>query len=145
MTENAVVVHENKPTVGAITQGAGFYSSLKTETRAEKMAYLKAITNSKNLKDELKGRPELVLQIVDVVLQEVEIADENGNVSDNIRITLIDAEGVAYHATSKGIAQSLKTAFGVFGTPDVWTEPLEVTVLEEKGRGGFYYLTLKFV
>ena len=142
---DALVVRENKQTVDSITQGGGFYSSLRTETRAEKMAYLKAVNNSENLKDAVKGaRDGLELKIVDVVLQEVEIADEAGNISDNIRITLVTADGTAYHATSKGIAQSLKQSFGVFGTPDTWDEPLEVTALEEKGRNGFYYLTLKF-
>ena len=141
----AVVVRENKATVDSITQGGGFYSSLKTNTRAEKMAYLKAVNNSENLKDAVKeSKGGLELKVVDVVLQEVEIADEAGNITDNIRITLVAEDGKAYHATSKGIAQSLKQSFGVFGTPDTWDEPLEVTALEEKGRNGYYFLTLKF-
>jgi hypothetical protein len=109
------------------------------------MAYLKAVNNSENLKDAVKAaKDSLDLKVVDVVLQEVEIADEAGNISDNIRITLVTEDGTAYHATSKGIAQSLKQAFGVFGTPDSWQEPLEVTAIEEKGRNGYYFLTLKF-
>ena len=142
---NTLVVRENRATVDSITQGGGFYSSLKTNTRAEKMAYLRAVNNSENLKDAVKAEKDLTLNVVDIVLQEVQIANENtGAIEDSIRITLITDEGVAYHATSKGIAQSLKQAMGIFGTPDTWDEPLVVRPVEEKGRNGFYYLTLKF-
>jgi hypothetical protein len=142
---DAVAVRQSGNSVEGITTNAGFYSSLATNTRAEKMAYLKAVNNSENLKDAVKAaKDSLDLKVVDVVLQEVEIADEAGNISDNIRITLVTEDGTAYHATSKGIAQSLKQAFGVFGTPDSWQEPLEVTAIEEKGRNGYYFLTLKF-
>lgn len=132
--------------IAAITQSTGFYSSLKTETRAEKMAFLRAINNSENLKDAVKsnGKP-LPLKIIDLVLQEVPLANEQtGIIEDAIRSTLITEDGVAYHATSSGIANSLKQALGVFGTPDTWDEPLEVVAQEEKGRNGFYFLTLKF-
>ena len=143
----AVVVREStKQTVDTITQGGGFYSSLKTNTRAEKMAYLKAVNNSVNLKDAIKETPGITLKVVDIVLQEVEIADEKTEaITDNIRVTLVVEDGTAYHATSKGIAQSLKQAIGVFGTPDTWDEPLEVQPVEEKGRNGYYFLTLKYV
>ena len=128
-----------------ITKGGGFYSSLKTETRAEKMAFLRAINNSQNLKDAVKAEPGLELHIVDIVLQNVEIANEStGVVEPSVRITLVTDEGKAYHATSVGIAQSLKQAFGVLGEPGSWEEPLEVDVAEERGRNGFRYLTLKF-
>ena len=140
-----VVVHENKATVASITEGGGFYSSLRTNTRAEKMNFLRAVNNSANLKDAVKSDKDLELPIVDIVLQEVQIANEvSGELEDSIRITLITVDGTAFHATSKGIAQSLKQAMGIFGTPDTWDEPLVVRPVEEKGRNGFYFLTLKF-
>lgn len=133
--------------IAEITQQTGFYSSLKTETRSEKMAFLRAINNSENLKDAIKGAPEskLGLKIVDIVLQSVPMENEQtGEIEDAVRSTLITEEGTAYHATSKGVANSLKQALGVFGTPDTWDEPLEVVAAEEKGRNGFYFVTLKF-
>ena len=142
MAENEVAVQANKAVaVGDITEAAGFYTSLNVASRADKMSLLKAINNSVPLVD--KAGSEIA--IVDVVMQEVEIANENtGAIEDAIRITLIDADGTAYNATSKGIAQSLKQTFGVLGTPEQWDEPLVVTVAEERGRNGFRYLTLKF-
>ena len=139
MAENEVAVQASG--VGAITESKGFYTSLKVANRADQMNLLKAINNSTPLVD-LAGKE---IAIVDVVMQEVEIANEQtGTIEDAIRITLIDADGNAHNATSKGIAQSLKQTFGVLGTPDTWDEPLVVTVAEERGRNGFRYLTLKF-
>lgn len=144
MADQELVQVSKNNTVESITSGGLFYSSLRSETRSEKMAFLRATNNSVNLKDAIKADKDLTLLVVDVVLQEVEIADADGNISDNIRVTLVTDEGVAYHATSKGIAQSLRQAFGVFGLPDTWDEPLEVKPAEEKGRNGYYYLTLNF-
>jgi hypothetical protein len=128
-------------TIAGIGSSQGFYTSLQTTTRADKMAMLKAINNSTPLVEKAGSE----ISIVDVVMQSVEIANEStGAVEDAVRITLITNEGEAFNATSKGIAQSLKQAFGVLGTPDQWDEPLVVGVAEERGRNGFRYLTLKF-
>lgn len=127
--------------VAGIANADGMYTSLQTTTRAEKMALLKAINSSKPLLD-VAGEK---LKIVDVVMQTVDLANETtGEVEDAVRITLIDPDGNAFHATSKGILQSLRQAIGVFGAPGTWEEPLEVTVAEEKGRNGYRFLTLKF-
>ena len=141
MTEAVAVQNKADATIAAINNGGGFYTSLATNSRADKMKLLKAVNNSTPLVDQA-GKS---IKIVDVVLQSVEIANENtGTVEDSVRITLITEDGTAYHATSKGIAQSLKQVFGVLGEPNQWEEPLEVDVAEERGRNGFRYLTLKF-
>ena len=140
MAENDVAVKQTQG-IEEITQGAGFYTSLQMSTRADKMAMLKAVNNSKPLLD-LRDQE---ISIVDVVLQSVEIANTaSGELEPSTRITLILEDGNAYHATSKGIAQSLRQTFNVLGAPTTWEEPLVVTVAEEKGRNGFRYLTLKF-
>lgn len=145
---DAVVVHEqNRPTVTAITQGAGFYSSIAVGTTKQKLAFLKVINEAQSLNDAATdaGKDGVELKIKDVILQEVAIASENtGEIEDAIRTTFILEDGTAYYASSKGIAQSIKQVFNVLGTPDQWEDPLEVTAVREKGRGGFFYLTLKF-
>lgn len=140
---DAVVVQENKAnaTIAGIGSSAGFYTSLATESRADKMNLLKAINNSTPLLEKVGEE----IAIVDIVMQSVEIANEStGIVEDAVRITLIDADGNAWNATSKGIAQSLKQVIGVLGEPGTWEEPLVATVAEEQGRNRFRYLTLKF-
>lgn len=138
---DVAVQNKANTSIADITTGAGFYTSLATGSRAEKMALLRVINNSTPLLD-VAGKD---IAVVDIVMQSVEIAnDTTGELEDAIRITLVDSDGAAYHATSKGIAQSLKQAFNVIGTPDTWEEPLVVTPVEEKGRNGYRYLTLKF-
>jgi hypothetical protein len=121
-------------------EDAGFYTSLQLNTRAEKMAMLKAVNNSLPLLDKVGEK----IAVVDVVLQAVSFPNEDTGVEENtVRTTLIDADGNAYHAASKGIALSLQQAFKVLGDPREWEEPLEVTV-GQGNKGKFRYLTLNF-
>ena len=135
------VVNKAASAISGVASNEGFYTSLQLQSRADKMAMLRAINDSSPLLDAV-GKE---IAVVDVIMQAVEIANEQtGTIEDAARITLIDDKGEAYHATSKGIFQSLKQAFAVLGEPQTWQEPLVVKVLEEKGRNGFRYLTLKF-
>lgn len=147
MSDAVATIPAARQGVDAITQGAGFYSSLSLATRKDQMKFLQAINNAESLNDLATeaGKDGVDLKIVDVVLQEVQIANEQtGVVEDGIRVTLVLEDGKAVYATSKGIVQSLKQSFQVLGTPDLWDEPLEVRAIREKGRNGFFYLTLKF-
>jgi hypothetical protein len=147
MSDAVVVQEQNRPTVNAITQGAGFYSSIAVATTAQKLNFLKVIGEASSLNDLATdaGKAGVELKIKDVILQEVAILnDETGEMQDAIRTTFILEDETAVYATSKGIAQSIKQVFNVLGTPDQWEDPLEVTATREKGRGGFFYLTLKF-
>jgi hypothetical protein len=138
---DAVAIQTPQNEVTKITEeDSGFYTSLQLTTRAEKMAMLKAVNNSLPLLDKVGEE----IAVVDVVLQAVSFPnDETGLIEDTVRTTLIDADGNAYHAASKGIAISLQQAFKVLGDPTTWEEPLVVTV-EQGNRGKFRYLTLKF-
>lgn len=142
MSDNtAVVVPVKRDGIAEITEQAGFYTSLQLTSRADKMKMLKAINNSTPLLDQVGKQ----IKIVDVVLQSVEIAnDQTGLIENTTRITLIDDDGHAFHATSKGIAQALRQTFAVLGSPREWEEPLEVGVKEDRGRNGFRFLTLTF-
>jgi hypothetical protein len=138
---DTVATVEQSQGINEITAGAGFYTSLQLSTRADKMAMLRAVNNSTPLLDQVGNS----IKIVDVVLQAVDLANEaTGVIEQTTRITLIDADGNAFHATSKGIAQALRQAFNVIGLPPTWEEPLEVGVKEEKGRNGYRFLTLTF-
>jgi len=144
MSEAAIQhIPQNQPQnqVTKITEeDSGFYTSLQLNTRAEKMAMLKAVNNSLPMLDKVGEE----IAVVDVVLQAVSFPnEETGLIEDTVRTTLIDADGNAYHAASKGIAISLQQAFKVLGDPTTWEEPLVVTV-EQGNRGKFRYLTLKF-
>lgn len=147
MNENAVATQTAAGQgIAEITQGADFYTSLSLETRQDKLTFLGKINNSEPLVDQVGND----LKVVDVVIQGVRIVNEQtGIVEDTLRTTLIDEDGNAFHATSKGIAQILRQTFNVLGTPDLWLDnkgnriPLEVKPIEKRGRNGYRFLTLE--
>ena len=139
---NAVEVSKGERTLASVTESQGFYTSLSLATRADKMKMLNVINNSEPLL-EMVGKQ---INIKDVVLQTVEIANPTtGEVESTVRITLVDEKGTAYHATSIGIAQSLRQLFNIVGDPETWGQAITANVLEKKGRNGFRFLTLDFV
>jgi hypothetical protein len=144
MTENAVATVADQ-SIAEITEGASSYTSLSLNTREDKLKYLNKINNSEPLVEQVGE----TLKVVDVVIQGVRIVNEQtGTVEDTLRTTLIDVDGNAFHATSKGIAQILRQTFNVMGTPDSWLDnkgnriPLEVKPVEKRGRNGYRFLTL---
>ena len=123
-----------------VVEQAGFYTSLQLATQKDKLKMLNIISNSTSLQDKVG---EKVL-IKDVIIQTAQfVSEETGEVDEGLRVTLIDPDGNAFHAASKGLALSLRTAFNVVGQPNEWDEPLEVTVREGR-KGKYRYLTLDF-
>jgi hypothetical protein len=147
MTDNAVATQSAAGQgIAEITQGADFYTSLELSTRDDKLNFLRKINNSEPLVEQVGNE----IKVVDVVIQGVRIPNEaTGMVEDTLRTTLIDEDGNAFHATSKGIAQILRQTFNTLGTPDLWIDskgnrqPLEVKPVEKRGRNGYRFLTLE--
>lgn len=137
-----VVKSDADATLAQITESQGFYSSLALDTRAQKLTMLRAINNSVPLVDKVGSE----VAIADVVMQTVQIANEQtGEIEGSVRITIVDPDGNAFHATSKGLAQSLRQVFNLFGEPSWKDDPIKANVLERRGRNGFRYITLDFV
>lgn len=89
---------------------AAFYSSLKGDDPVTKLAVLAAMSNAVPLADNL-NKP---LNVVNVLVQEVSLTNENtGQTELAPRITLIDADGTAYSATSIGVFSSIKQLLAV--------------------------------
>lgn len=83
------------------------------------------------------------LKLTNVVGQAVEVMDANtGEVNKSIRVVLVGADGELWAATSPALAKSINTLFSIFGTPDTWTSPINVKVIERKSRNGYKYFTL---
>lgn len=133
---------DNDRTLASITEAMGFYTSLSLQTRGERLHMMNSINNSVPLLDKVGEE----LSIKDVVLQTVTVTNQQtGEMEGAVRTTLIDVDGNAYNATSKGIAQSLRQVFNIIGEPTTWGEPLKVVPREKKGANGFRFLTLDFV
>ena len=138
---SAVVVHNSAADqLAAVTEGAGFFSSLSLNTQAEKLSFLNIVSNSNSLQDKIGEQ----IAIKDVVIQTAQFTDdETGEMTEGLRTTLIDADGNVYHASSKGVALALRQAINVLGQPQEWEAPLVATVKQVQ-KGKFRVLTLNF-
>ena len=123
-----------------VTEQAGFYTSLQMSTQADKLKMLNIVTNSTPLQDKVNEE----ISIENVIIQTAQFTnEETGEIDEGLRVTLIDPDGNAFHAASKGLALSLRTTFNVLGTPDQWEAPLKATVKEGR-KGKYRYLTLVY-
>lgn len=80
--------------------------------------------------------------VKDIIAEGVSfVNEETGEVEDSVKLTFIDPAGVAYVTYSRGILNSLRNLFNVFGRPHEWEEPLTVEI-KQVTRGKFKSLTL---
>lgn len=120
----------------------GYYSSIKGDAFAAKKKIAAALTSSDPIADNLNKD----IDLVDVIVQKVQIADENtGEVSDAPRVTLVAKGGDAYHGTSIGLMNSVRQLFSIVGEPDGWDEAVQIRVVEKRGRRGWRYQTIELV
>lgn len=122
--------------------GTAFFSTLSGEDFEGKKAIARALTSSKPLNDSLGE----TIALANIIVQSVQIADDRtGEINEAPRVTLIDTEGNAFHATSSGLLSSVRNILGVFGEPSTWpASGLEIKVVEERGRRGYRFMTIKF-
>jgi hypothetical protein len=115
------------------------YSSIKGSDLATKKRIFSAITSAQSLADNL----DKTINLRHVIIQPVTTEDEKGNVENFLRTVLIDDKDVAYASGSAGIVLAIQSLFDVFGEPESWTDPVAIKVVEERGRRGYRYMTIK--
>ena len=113
---------------------------IDTSTREGKIKLYSALQNAEKL-DEHLNEP---LAMVNAVAQAVQVTDDQtGEISNTVRVIIVTANGKAYAATSPTLAAGLNTMFGIFGTPNTWTEPLTIKVVERRSRRGFKFFSIE--
>lgn len=133
------------PVNGDITQfidlnNSGFYASLKATTEEEKALLFNALSSPEQaLADFINN----TIHIKHIVAEPVELTnEETGEVHVCPRIIIIDKDDVSYSCVSQGIKNCLARLFTIYGTPEMWSEPLAVTIGQRKIRGNKNVLTL---
>lgn len=102
------------------------FSSWVPTTMEDRKAYYNAI-NMPGQK--LSEAINMVVKVRHIYAETCEYKDRStGEVIPGVRIVLIDDEGKSYNTSSIGVYNCLSKIFQIFGTPDVWTEPLAVRV-----------------
>ena len=119
--------------------------TIPNDTPANKLAILKALSNSVPVQDNL-GR---TLTIKDVIVQPVELEREENGVKTGVfaeqpRITFVTADDKSFNATSATLLREVDTLFAVFGDGSGrLIEPVDVWFAKE-GSGTRRYLTLNY-
>lgn len=120
---------------------AGGYSSIKGNDFTSRMAIAGALTSSEPI-DDHKGE---TINLANIIIQTVDIPDpRTGETNRAPRVTLINDEGKAFHATSTGLLGSVKTILSVLGEPHTWPKSVPVKVVEKRTNSGFKVFTIEF-
>lgn len=148
--EQIVPVNENAPAVASIHTAAALaeantntavlvFSSIITDDKESRKRFYNAVNGDVQKIGDYIGK---TITVKDIVVQNTTVTDtETGLVEAVVKSTLVDVDGVAYCAFSKGIFTSIRNIFDAFGTPDEWDEPLTVEV-KQVTRGKFKSLVL---
>ena len=121
--------------VAANLQASGFYSTIKGTSLEDKKTIYQAVNGSDSV-SELVGS---TVGLKHVIVQEVEVSSEDGEVITVPRTTLVLDNGKVYSATSKGLLNSIRNIISIFGDPNEWEEPLTVKVVEKGSKMRRFY------
>lgn len=118
------------------------YCSLKPNSPEEKKLLFKAMNNpEKRIGDCINKTIKVKNVFAEIVTC---INATTGEAKECPRIVLIDDKGVGYQAVSLGIYSAVKKLFQIFGTPEMWTTPVTVEVVQIT-KGDRKILTLNLV
>lgn len=109
-----------------MTTANNIYCTLIAETVEQKKNLFNMTSNPKHKVSDMINKK---IKLKDVYMEEIFLTDEEtGEVSQGIRIILIDDKQEGYVCVSKGIKNSLQKLFSIFGTPNNWENPIEIEV-----------------
>lgn len=112
-----------------------------TTTMDGKMALYNAMQTSDKV-DEHLNEP---LHVTNVLAQSIEVVNrETGEINASTRV-VIHAEEGDFAASSPTLAHAFGNLFAIFGTPDTWTAPIVLKVVERKSRRGYKFFDLELV
>lgn len=113
---------------------------IDTSTFDGKVKLYSALQNAEKLADHL-NEP---LHMVNAVAQSVQVTDEQtGEMTSSARVIIVTDDDKAYAATSPTLLAGLNTMFGIFGTPNTWTQPIAVKVVEHRSRRGYKFYSIE--
>lgn len=121
----------------ALAQGkSAFLSTLTGDDFETKVKTIEAMTNSVPVKENLNK----TINLVNIIVQAVPMADRaTGEIREQPRILLLDADGTAYHAISGGLWRSVQNILNVLPHPSQWPSPLPIHIASVKGGQGDFY------
>ena len=112
-----------------------------TSSMDGKMALYNAMQTSDRIDDHL-NEP---LHVTNVLAQAIEVANqETGEINTSTRV-VVHAEEGDFAAASPTLAHAFGNLFAIFGTPDTWSSPLALKVVEKKSRRGYKFFDIELL
>lgn len=109
------------------------YCSFNADAPEGKVALYTAMNNPTF---RIEEKLNCTIALKDIYAEAVQfVSDKTGEVTDAVRIVLIDAEGNSYGCCSKGMFSAIKKLIQVFGAP-TWEEPILVQPYQTPTRNG---------
>lgn len=122
---NPAVVSENGCFMVA-NSGHGTYCSMVPKTPEERKFLFNSVNSPNRL---LRDYINKTISVRDVYAEQCAFLDkESGDLSEGVRIVLIDKDGNSYSTCSRGIFSGLSKLFSLYGTPDQWAEPVPILI-----------------
>ncbi len=104
-----------------------------------------ALYNAMQTADKVDERLNEPLHVTNVLAQAIEVTNqETGEINPSTRV-VIHAEEGDFAAASPTLAHSFGNLFAIFGTPDKWSHPIVLKVVEKRSRRGFKFFDLELV
>jgi deoxyxylulose-5-phosphate synthase len=135
---------EQNTALSVFTESTNLFSTLpNTGSRADKVKIYNTLQNPDKALSDVIGQS---INVVHMIAHEVELVSEGtGEIEKHFRVILVDENGVSYASVSDGITNSLKQIFNIVGEPPFIDEPLQLRVLQKKGKGNNKFLTLELL
>ena len=106
-----------------------------------KFALVELVENAKPIGEHVGE----TINLVDVVVERAEFTnDTTGEIVFGARVTLIDADGSSYVASSKGVLNSVQRLLSLAGYPSTWGKPRPLKVVQ-RGKAPKAYYTFEYV
>jgi hypothetical protein len=138
--ENAMTTTNDKMLdFNAFNRETNQFVSFRAEDMKSKVRLFNAMNQPKYKVSDMINKK---IKLKDVILMNVQMEGEDGEMDTGIRSVLIDADGNAYNATSNGIFSSLTNLYMIFGTLH-FEDPLEILISQiPTKRGSTLSITL---
>lgn len=117
------------------------WTSLKLEEKGNKKTMLKALSQADY---NFESFPPGGFEVENLLIHEVELESEDGELIKQMRIVLISPSGETCSFCSNGVVKGIKNLMFVYGVPP-WNPAVKVRVKQVKTRKGFRTYNIEVV
>lgn len=124
------------------------FTGLTLTEKKAKMELFNAINTAVPIWDELDSNPDLVIDCVNIIGHDTQVADMNDGdkMLDKVRVIFVDKSGRTYSSSSEAVFSAVKQLMAIFGKPNEWEGSLKIKPFKQKSsRGATSFLSIKLV